>query len=82
MARVYVAVLRPDENGSFGIEWREVQTQVAASPEQRLVRGLAPGERVALNAAALRELTLNYGDDAKVIVRDNVQRDATPEELK
>ena len=82
MARVYVAVLRPDENGSFGIEWREVQTQVAASPEQRLVRGLAPGERVALNAAALRELTLNYGDDAKVIVRDNVQRDAAPEELK
>ena len=91
-ARAYVAVLQPEVNGDFAIEWREVQTKIAATPEQFWVRGLFPGERVALDAAALRALSLNLGDNAKVtlrdviqsesVQRDNVQRDGAPEELK
>lgn len=79
-ASAYVAILRPDENGTYAIEWREVQAHPAPKTKQRLVRGLIAGERVVLDAAALRDLTLNYGNDAKITLRDNI-RDVQ-EELK
>ncbi len=66
--RGLVAVLKPDADGAFRIEWREILFDNGALQE-RLVSGLIAGERVALPAVRLRALVANNDDMTRIRLR-------------
>jgi hypothetical protein len=65
-----VAVLKPADDtslqGPYQIDWRSVSLGPVVGAEQKVVSGLLPGERIALQPDKLYDLTATYGPQATV----------------